>query len=81
MADNILISMIRGVLSHLQAFEKAMNAMGPPAAPAPDLPDKLPPMDPKSKGTADKDTDVPSLCDLGYQETARSPFKVHWRSV
>ena len=73
--------MIGGVPSPSQAFEKAMNAMGPPAAPAPDMPDKLPPMDPKSKGTADKDTDVPSLSDLGYQETARSPFKVHCLSV
>ena len=53
-----------------------MNALGPPAAPAPDLPDRLPPVDPKSKGTADNETDVPSLSDLGYLETARTPFKV-----
>ena len=50
--------------------------MGPPAATAPDLPDKLPPMDSSSKGTADKDTDVPRLSDLGYTEAVRTPFKV-----
>lgn len=33
-------------------------------------------MDPSSRGTADKDTDVPSLSDLGYLEAARTPFKV-----
>ena len=53
-----------------------MNAVGPPAAPAPDLPDRLPPLDPSRKGTADKDTDVPSLSELGYMEAVRTPFKV-----
>lgn len=53
-----------------------MNAAGPPAAPSPDLPDKLPPVDPSSKGTADQDTDVPSLRDLGYMEVPQTPFKV-----
>ncbi len=53
-----------------------MNAMGPPAVTAPDLPAKLPPMDPSSRGTADKDTDVPSVSDLGYIDAVRTPFKV-----
>ena len=70
------LSTLQVVKFALQGFEKAMNALGPPAAPAPDLPDRLPPMNPKSKGTADDETDVPSLSDLGYLETARTPFKV-----
>ena len=65
----------------LQAFEKAMNAVGPPAAPAPDLPAKLPPIDPSSRGTGDKETDVPSLSELGYIEAVRTPFKVHISSI
>lgn len=63
-------------LALMQVFEKAMNAAGPPPAPAPDLPDKLPYLDPTSKGTADRDTDVPSLKDLGYADFARTPFRV-----
>lgn len=70
------LSTLQVVKFALQGFEKAMNALGPPAAPAPDLPDRLPPIDPKSKGTADHETDVPSLSDLGYLETACTPFKV-----
>lgn len=64
------------IMTNLQGFEKAMNALGPPARTAPDLPAKLPPMDPSSKGIADKDTDVPSVSDLGYIEAGRTPFKV-----
>ena len=33
-------------------------------------------MDPSSRGTGDKETDVPSLSDLGYIEAVRTPFKV-----
>ena len=60
----------------MQVFEKAMNAAGPPAAPAPDLPDKLPGHDSTRKWAADKDTNVPSLKELGYDEVPQTPFKV-----
>ena len=53
-----------------------MSAAGPPAAPAPDLPDKLPGHDPTRKWSADKDTNVPSLKELGYDEVPQTPFKV-----
>ena len=53
-----------------------MSAAGPPAAPAPDLPDKLPGHDSTRKWAADKDTNVPSLKELGYDEVPQTPFKV-----
>ena len=60
----------------MQAFEKAMSAAGPPPATAPDLPDKLPGHDSTRKWAGDRDSDVPSLKELGYHEAPQTPFKV-----
>ncbi len=59
-----------------KAFEKAMAALGPPAAPAPDAPEKLPPVAEGAKGAGEEETAVPSLAELGYPPKATTSIKV-----
>ena len=58
-----------------KGFEKAIAALGPPLAPAPDPPARLPPFEAR-KGTEDGETAVPSLAELGYPPQATTVFKV-----
>ena len=59
-----------------KGFEKAIAALGPPAAPAPDPPAALPPLEPGTGGTGDGETAVPTLAELGYPPEATTVFKV-----
>lgn len=62
-----------------KGFEKAIAALGPPAAPAPDPPARLPPFEPRTS-TENDETAVPSLAELGYSAQATTVFKVVQRS-
>ena len=65
-----------------KSFEKAIAALGPPAAPAPDPPAKLPPMHAAAKGAGAEETAVPTLAELGYPPQATTSIKVHsWQST
>lgn len=59
-----------------KGFEKAIAALGPPAAPAEDPPARLPPVDPTARGADSNETNVPSLADIGYPDEASTDIKV-----
>lgn len=55
-----------------KSFERAMHALGPPAAPAEDPPARMPPLGP----TLNVDGSVPTLAQLGYPATATTDIRV-----
>ncbi len=59
----------------MKAFEKLVDKMGDPPAPAVDPPAQLPGPAPGAKGTEQEATSVPTLAELGYEEAPTSPFK------
>ena len=60
-----------------KSFEKAITALGPPAAPAPDAPARLPPMHAAAGSAGAGEAAVPTLAELGYPPQATTSIKVH----
>lgn len=73
-----LIQLNGGSVPHsMTQFEKLAQKAGKPQEPAPDPPNKLPPL---PERVDSKDTAIPSLEDLGYTAKPTSPYKVSPRA-